>query len=443
MKMHKYNKFIMMLVLLSALIIASCVNHQSEKANVVEVKHIDGKYQLYSHGKPFYVKGGGLEFGNMESLKENGGNSFRTWRVDNGEMTGKNVLDKAQSLGLMVCMGIEVGLERHGFDYNNEKAVQDQFERIQSEVIELKDHPALLMWGIGNELNLSYTNNKVWTAVNQISKMIHEIDGNHPTTTMLAGADSAMLSNVMKLATDLDLLSFQYYGAIYKLHNNLKKCNYNGPYLVTEWGATGHWEVEKTSWGRPIEENSHQKAMSYKSRYQNVIQKNDHCIGSYVFLWGQKQERTPTWYGLFLEDGNKTETVDVMHYLWKDKWPENRAPELIDFKLNNLEAEASIILSENQECTAVVNAEDHENDSLVYKWEILEEVPIEKQSEGGDFEPRPDRVLFHDYGTHNSKFKFKAPKQGEYRLFVYIADPNGHAATANIPFLVKEKQNIN
>ena len=45
----------------------------------------------------------------------------------------------------------------------------------------------MLIWAIGNELNLRATNPKVWDAVNDISKMIHEIDPNHLTTTTLAG----------------------------------------------------------------------------------------------------------------------------------------------------------------------------------------------------------------------------------------------------------------
>jgi hypothetical protein len=34
----------------------------------------------------------------------------------------------------------------------------------------------VLFWGIGNELNLDYTNAKVWDAVNDIVVKIHEVD---------------------------------------------------------------------------------------------------------------------------------------------------------------------------------------------------------------------------------------------------------------------------
>ena len=47
---------------------------------------------------------------------------------------------------------------RHGFDYNDPVVVQQQLNDVRQQVIALKDHPALLIWGIGNELNLRATN---------------------------------------------------------------------------------------------------------------------------------------------------------------------------------------------------------------------------------------------------------------------------------------------
>ena len=105
-------------------------------------------------------------------------------------------------------MGIEVARRRHGFDYNDEQAVKKQLERIKKEVISLKDHPALLIWAIGNELNLRFTRYKVWDAVNEISKMIHEIDPNHPTTTTLAGISQRDINEIKKHCSQLGFTFF-------------------------------------------------------------------------------------------------------------------------------------------------------------------------------------------------------------------------------------------
>jgi len=405
---------------------------------VVVVKS-DSSYFLEVDGKPFFVKGGGLEYGNMEALKAHGGNAFRTWRYNNSKHTGMEVLNKADSLGLMVVMGLELAKERHGFDYNDAAAVEKQKQQILDEVKQMKDHPALLAYGLGNELNLRYTNPKVWDAVNDLAVAIHQIDPNHPVTTMLAGADKEVIAQIMQRAPDLDFLSFQIYGDIVNLPRYIKESGYQGPYFITEWGATGHWEVPQTSWGRPIEPTSNQKASDYMHRYQQVIEKNtDRCLGSFVFLWGQKQERTPTWYGLFLENGDETETVDAMHYVWNGEWPKNRTPQLKGLLMNHKNAYQNVIVTPGEEFLAEVDAIDPESDSLVYQWEILKEVEDHLQSDGGDYEPIPEKVAVFNPENHGAKVRLNAPKTpGEYRLLVYVSDGHKHSGTANIPFKVQ------
>jgi len=412
------------------------LNTLKSKVAKVTIKNTEGKYQLLVNKESFYIKGAGLEFGNIPALAKHNGNSFRTWRTDNGEQSGKEVLDEAHKYGLMVTMGIEVARERHGFDYNNEAAVKEQKERIRKEVLEFKDHPSLLIWAIGNELNLRSTNPKVWDAVNDISKMIHDIDPNHPTTTTLAGMSQQDIKYIKGRCKNIDILSIQLYGSIVKLPKLLKDFGWTGPYMVTEWGATGHWEVPKTSWDIPIEENSSVKAANYLKRHQIAIESDTtQCLGSYVFLWGQKQERTPTWYGVFLEDGKETESVDVMHYIWSKKWPENRTPQIKSFTLNNKTAYQSVILKPNKDAKATIDIVDFENNTINYSWEVLRESTDLK--DGGDKENRPESIDVQLTRNQNGEINFKSPEKGMYRLFVYADDGYNHAATANIPFKVE------
>jgi hypothetical protein len=426
--------------ILLLLAVAACDNLKNENkmkpAKVELIKESVG-YRMYVNGEPYYMKGAGFEGSDPSSVALYGGNTIRTWRTGDEFLSGKEILDSAHENGLMVVLGLDVARERHGFDYDNEQDVKKQFERIKQEVLKYRDHPALLAWGIGNELNLRYTNNKVWDAVNDISLMIKEIDPYHLTTTMLAGAAPDVVNAVAAQCPSLDFISFQLYGSIEKLPGYLAATDYQGAYALTEWGVTGHWEVPQTAWERPIEENSHSKAMAYKQRYQNYIAADSaRCIGSFVFLWGQKQERTPTWYGMFLESGEKTESVDVMQFVWTGKWPENRAPQLQNFYLNAKEASHNIVLDPSQMIEASVQATDPNGDALTFHWEILPEVQREKQSDGGDFEPRP-KTIFSEKSATNSLAITAPATPGEYRLFVYVHDGKNNAATANIPFYVK------
>ena len=436
-KLHIYISFIVI-----ALAVCACsldgAKNDMQGPKRVEIKKNSDAFRLYVDGKSFYILGAGLEGGDIGRLAKYGGNAMRTWRTDNHFRTGQEVLDEAQRHGIMVCMGIEIARERHGFDYNDTAAVREQFEYARGEVLKYKDHPALLAWGIGNELNLHYTNPKVWDAVNEISDMIHMYDPNHPTTTMLAGAHKDVVSVVTSRCPSLDFLSFQLYGDIVLLPKYIEESGYKGPFVVSEWGATGHWEVAKTDWGRPIEQNSHEKAQSYKKRYEEVIAYfQDQCLGSFVFLWGQKQERTPTWYGMFLESGESTETTDVMQYVWTGSWPENRSPVLGSFILDGRTAYDNIALVAGKEYEATASITDPDNDKLLYRWEILPEVPENMQSDGGDFEQRQKTILHLE--TTDPSTMITAPEMpGEYRLFVYALDGHNNAATANIPFIINK-----
>ncbi|MEQ8926408.1 MAG: glycoside hydrolase family 2 TIM barrel-domain containing protein [Fulvivirga sp.] len=401
-----------------------------------EIKLINGHYKLFVNGKPFYLKGAGLEFGSIKQLADHGANSFRTWRTNNGQKSGKEILDEAHQYGLKVMMGIEVARERHGFDYNDSLAVQEQLYRIRDEVLELKDHPALIIWGIGNELNLSSNDINVWNAVNEISKMIHEVDAHHLTTTSLAGISPNLIAVIKSRASDLDFLSFQMYAEIDALPKLIDHSGWDGPFAFTEWGATGYWEVKKTTWGAPIEETSTQKAAHYLNRYlQSIALQENQCLGSFVFLWGQKQERTSTWFGMFTPDDRKTECVDVMHYLWNKEWPQNRCPKVAAFELNNQSANESVTLEANQFCSAKVQIKAMTQTKLTFYWEVREESKSTK--EGGDKEEIPELVFVKWQKDLREEAQFYAPeKSGAYRLFVQIEDPNAGVAHANIPFYV-------
>lgn len=408
----------------------------------VEIRQTQGRYQLYVDQKPFYIKGAGLEYGSQEKLAEHGGNSFRTWNTENGRESGQHVLDRAMTNGLYVMMGLDVARQRHGFDYNDSAAVARQLDRVRAQVVKFKDHPAVIIWAIGNELNLGANNPKVWDAVNEISKMIHQVDPNHLTTSPLAGISKGLVQELRTRAPDLDLLSVQMYADIINLPRYLKEAGYDGPYVVTEWGATGHWEVGKTAWGAPIENDSTTKAGFYRKRFEAVIQSDKgYCLGSYVFLWGQKQERTPTWYGMFLQSGEETATVDALHYLWNGTWPANRSPEIEGAWLDGKTAAQNVHLKAHQTYTAKVQARDPDGDALSYSWQIMQESTDLKT--GGDFESTPKCLPELIAAPKEAEVSVRAPAQaGAYRLFSYIYDGKGHAAHVNIPFYVDEVSKV-
>jgi hypothetical protein len=410
--------------------VAASPPHNPASVRIIESSE---GYRLLVNGEPFRVQGGGLESGSQQELAARGGNAFRTWRT--GERA-EAVLDQASANGLMVAMGIEMGSERHGFDYDDPSAVARQFARVRAQVLRNKDHPALLLWIVGNELNLESRNPRVWNAVDRIAQWIHQVDPNHPVMTTLAGFDGELAALLKARAPALDLIGIQLYGDIEKLPLKLEVASWTGPYMVTEWGPTGHWEVPKTAWGAPIEDDSTRKAQLLIDRYQRFIDADQRqCLGSFVFLWGQKQERTPTWYGLFLDTGEATAGVDAMQFLWTGRWPENRSPSITPIRIEGRAAASDVFLQPGQKYSAQIEAADTVGDALSYRWTILHESTA--TTTGGDREDVPHRVKTRMSSSIDGTLEFDAPaKAGNYRLLATVLDGHGHAAHANIPFAV-------
>ena len=402
----------------------------------VEIALRDGRYTLMRGGEPYSIRGAGIEFADVGNFAAHGGNSLRTWRTDSRFATGQEVLDEAASHGVTVVMCIEIGRERLGFDYDDEEAVAEQLAYARGEVMKYKDHPALLAWMVGNEANLFFENPRVFDAINDIARMIHEVDGLHPVTTALAGFNPELAGLIEQRAADLDFVSIQMYGDIVHLPAILEASDWEAPLFVTEWGAIGHWEVAQTSWGAPIEQNSSEKAANYLRSYEIAIGSNPQQImGSYVFLWGQKQERTPTWYGVFLEEGAETEAIDVMHFIWNGEWPANRSPAVEEMALDARGAHDNVVLAADAEYEAFIRAVDPDGDSLAYRWEIMRE--SEATQEGGDLEVVPERIDGRIDDPGRDRIRLTAPPEpGAYRLFAYVYDGRDNAGHANIPFYV-------
>lgn len=420
--------------LLPTLLLLLCaLAAQAQVVPVTVVQTADG-WQLQREGKPYYVKGVGGHT-HLDKAVSVGANSLRTWSLDNAQ----EILDAAQERGLTVMMGLWVGHERHGFDYDNEKAIEKQLARFRAAIPKYKDHPALLCWAVGNEVNLQYTNHKVWYAVNDIANMIQELDPNHPVTTVTAGLAQQEVTLIKERCPALDFLSVNTYGDLGNVHKNIGAYGWDGAYMITEWGPNGHWEVAKTSWGVPIEQTSSEKAVSYRQRYASYIAGDPaHCIGSYVFLWGQKQETTASWYGLFSGDGESTEAVDELQKQWTGAWPENRCPQLTAFTIDGKKVTDNVMLTAENLYEASIEVSDPDSDKLKIKWEVVSESTDIKS--GGDVESKPPAVPGLIKSKKGNTVTFRAPREeGAFRLFVWVYDGNNHIAYANLPFYTKPR----
>ncbi len=408
----------------------------------------NGGYQLLRDGKPFLVQGAGGD-GPLPLLARTGANSVRTWGADHLD----KLLDEAQGQGLSVTVGIWLGHERHGFNYNDADQVAAQYEQVRQVITRYKDHPAVLLWGLGNEME-GYgagDNAAIWSAINNLAILAKKIDPNHPTMTVVAEIGGERVKNLHRLCPDIDIAGINSYAGIDSLQQRYKDAGGTKPYLVTEFGPPGMWETQKNGWGTVPELTSTEKAQRYRSAWQSITAAKGLCLGGYAFTWGNKQEATATWFGMLLPDGTRLGAVDALTQLWSGKPPANRCP-LIEKLSIDQPASGEISQPEatkgdgpqsstgqyEQGATihATLQASDPENDPLQVRFVLQRETLA--FGVGGDAEEVPPTFPEAILKSDSKQAELRLPDAGgDYRLYAYVRDNHGGAAVANLPLNVK------
>ena len=402
----------------------------SARADIVKVVKSGSGYQLVRDGKPYFIKGAGGD-GDKAELKADGGNSWRTWGVGD-DTQGK--LDQAQKLGMTVTAGIWLGHTDNGFHWDDANAVADQKENARKAILQYRDAPALLIWALGNEMETGGNehNTLMWNAIEDMAKMAHTLDPNHPTMTVVAELGGDKIKQINALCPDIDIVGINSYGGGPSIGQRYVQAGGVKPYIVTEYGPPGTWESGKNAWGVVPELTSTEKADRYKATYEKGILNQPLCLGSYAFTWGYKQEATATWYGMLLPDGDKLAPVDTLTTIWSGHAPATLCP-----VISSLTVDGDAQAAPGDTVHVTLAASNPQPGPLSVKW-VLQADP-ELYHTGGGHEDKPP--LYPDAivsGTLKSAV-VTLPKPGAYRLYAYVENAHGGGAVANVPLDAAKK----
>ena len=440
------RRYLIYLLILSGIHtgLVSCSHSAGDKDPIkTEIKQEEGYYTLLRDGEPYYIKGaGGQKY--LRRLAEYGGNSFRLWSTtDENQESGKTIaqlLNEADSLELTVTLGLWVTHPRHNKNFYDDTAkVREQLEKFRKDVIRYKNHPALLMWAVGNEVHLHTDMKKVWNAVNDIAKMIKQEDPNHVVSTITAGINPDLVETIKARAPEIDIIGVNAYANdLGNLPESIREAGWEKAYFIGEYGPSGHWKVEGTPWGAKYEPTMQEKINAYINAYEAFKADSAHCIGSYAFKWGWKWERTYSWFNLFTREGHETATVDAMQYLWSGEWPVNRSP--ITGKIyidEQTYGEIDTLIAGNSYKLSV-EVENPDNDKLKYDWRLYPEG--RSKARGGDPETPEAYVKELKIKGEGEKVMIEMSdnEKGYFRLYVLVSDNENNVSISNYPFYISE-----
>lgn len=340
------------------------------------------------------------------------------------------VLDEAKRLGMKVVMGLWLEHPRHGFDYADTNAVRAQERAVLDFVRRHRDHPALLAWGVGNEIETGAADPlPLWREVDRLAGRIKQLDPAHPTLMVVADTGMDTFRTLAGCCPNVDILGINVYaGAVFDLPHRLREAGITKPVVVTELGPLGQWQAGRKSWGAPVEPTSTEKARFFTEALA-FLENQPQIRGVFPFLWGSKQEQTATWHGLLLADGRETAMTDALATAWGQPVAKP-APVIRGIGIG---ADA---FSPGTEISAGVDALAHDGSALTTEWTVHAEATDLRK--GGDAETPPPRIEVRVLHADAATIRFVAPTApGAYRLFITTSDENGKAATANLPFRVR------
>lgn len=389
---------------------------------------VEGR-ELRVDGRPFAVRGVAGD-GPLALLPGLGATTVRSYGGDPGPL-----LDEAGTLGLRVIVGLWVGQPRQGADYGDAGFRAGQLAELEAVVTKYRDHPALLMWGIGNEVEVELADDApVWPVIEEVAAMVRRVDPRHPTLAVLAETGTGKVERLREAAPSIQVLGLNSYGdALYSVAERARAQGWEGPVVVTELGALGQWQAAHAPWGAPFEPSSTQKAIRLR-RYLKALEEQQ--AGAILFLWGQKQEVTPTWHSLLLADGVWLEAAEAMAEAWGGQAPGgNQAPRIAALRVAADPSAPFGSWAAEEEGSFTLDAVEPGGDLMEVRWFVMGESA--DRGIGGDREAVPPLSPGAVRQSGPTGARVSGLKPGHYRLFVELRDGKGAGATANMPFEVR------
>lgn len=261
-------------------------------------------YQLFVNGEPFVIKGvsysptpvgqsivAGYNWWSdpntyqtdFPMIREMGANTIRTYDATKAT---KEAMDAASQNNLYIIMNYWVDWYADLSDPETRQTMIDEFVEM---VHKWRDHPAVLMWEFGCEVNMFYPGDKEdwYSLLREAAQAAHEEEGKNFHPVITAEAEILHLGRQEYLSDDASLEALDAWGiTIYRGASfgifSAYQAKSDKPVILAEWGCDA-LDI------RTMVENQDAQA-SYVGSLWNEIESNlgivgGRCLGGTVFEW--------------------------------------------------------------------------------------------------------------------------------------------------------------
>ncbi|WP_422103796.1 glycoside hydrolase family 2 TIM barrel-domain containing protein [Winogradskyella sp.] len=404
------------------------------------VEKIEGHWTLNIDGEPFDIKGATFGYDNdvanydryFEDLKFLGVNTIRTWATGDH---APQLLDAAEKHGMKVMMGIWMRHGRPGmedddsFDYLTDiKGMEEMYNNAISKVEAYKNHPAVLTWGVGNEVYLNIATDEEKMAysklLERICSKIKELDPNHPITSVEAWTFG--MDWWQKHVPSIDIYGLNCYGpGANLLQEELEKRQIDKPYIITEFGVIGEWDVQTDKNGVKIEPLDKEKYHAIASGYRNWIANKSSCLGVYMFHYRSLNNFMSPWLFTHVNNLKRPQYWAIREAFTGNK-PSNNVPNIEAFSLPDATYNSGTWIPMN------LKVSDAENETLDISFYY-------NQREGS--RKRRDQINPLNFrGNLSEGFEIELPKEhGAIKVYAYAKDSFDNLGIASTSIKVEDK----
>jgi hypothetical protein len=363
-----------------------------------------------------------------------GANAVRTYSIPT-----RDALDRLHAAGLRVIPGVWMPHEgankaKEGGTWNFSYAASGpkMLADFAATLDRLGDHPAILMWTLGNEVHVSP---EYLQQVERMSRLVHERFPRVLTSLTIVNAPPDTVRLVREHAPDIDVLGVNAYGqgAIANATRFLEE-HWDGLFYFSEFNATGPWWGPQASWGPRFEPSAPQKVDELRKAWAHM-RASPRCAGGCLFQWGRWGAERITYFSSLLPadpfaakapeaDLRFTPVADEIARLWAGKPPRRLAPVLERIAIG-AESRKDITVEPGGKIrvSAVAVDADTPAEKLRYRWWIARE--------HGGFRPLAGPV---ESAAPDAELTAPADRDAAFFLVAVVLDDGDGICGTTLPF---------